>query len=184
MNKALIIVDMIRDNVYPEKENPMSKQARKIIPNIQRLIEECRNRKILIVYASDSFMIEDFDFKKRKPHALRGTAGVEVIDEIKPQKNDVVLEKRCNSAFFKTDLDITLRRKNIDTIIVAGISTPYCVLMTVLDGIQYGFEGMLLEDCCATHKEEINKKVLDIYREGPLKKVLSIKTLDEFIKEN
>ena len=172
---AIIIVDMIKDNV------PTDSPYRRILPNLQRLLSEARKAGCLIVFANDSFLALDPLFRGRiKPHALRGTEGVKVISDLEPQEQDIVLDKRRFSAFFKTDLDMTLRVFGVDTIAVCGITTEVCVLHTVLDGMANDFKVILLEDCCTSLTEAESHAVLNSYRKPRIEHLLRIMTLDEF----
>ena len=130
MKPAVIVVDMLKDNLKESPRNPYLQEGRDIIPNLQRLLEESRKREFPIIFACDSFLKDDFIFKGRmKVHSLRGPKGAEVVDELKPEPADIILPKRRFSAFFKTDLDQTLRTLGVDTIIVTGITTEVCVLI-------------------------------------------------------
>ena len=175
MRPALIVVDMIKDNVDMHLTRKAPSEFVKIIPALQEVLGECRTRKIPVVFANDSFLEGDLLFEgPLKPHAIRGTSGVEVIPELGPDPGDTVLEKRRMSAFFKTDLDLTLRLWKVDTIIVAGIATPACVYLTAMDGLANDFRVILLEDCCAAHKTEIHESFLGIVREMPLHPLLRV----------
>ncbi len=115
MKPAIIVVDMLKDSFKEGSRLPITREGRKIIPNIQRLIEESRKKEFPIIFACDSFLKDDFIFKGRmKVHSLRGTKGSEVVDDLKPEPTDIVLPKRRFSAFFKTDLDQTLRALGIE----------------------------------------------------------------------
>jgi nicotinamidase-related amidase len=118
-----------------------------------------------------------------KVHALRGTKGAEVVDDLKPEPADIVLPKRRFGAFFKTDLDQTLRTLGIDTIVVTGITTEFCVLMTALEGLCHDFSVIILENCAASRSKELRQGCLNLYRENVLDPLLRIMTLDEFLKE-
>ena len=184
MKYAVIVVDMIKDNVGMHLSKNKSSEFVKIIPNLQRLLGECRRRKIPVVFANDSFMVGDLLFSGRmKPHAIRGTSGVEVIEELGPEAGDTVLEKRRMSAFFKTDLDMTLRLWKVDTIVVAGISTPGCVYVTAMDGFAYDFKVVILEDCCAAHKPEIHETFMSLMKMMPLDPLVRIMRLEEFLAD-
>ncbi len=173
---AVIVVDMIKDNV-------MSEEFGAIVPNIKKFLGECRKRGIPIIFANDSFLPQDPLFNYMPLHAIRGTPGVEVIDDLKPERGDLVLEKRRFSAFFKTDLDMTLRSLNVDTVAICGIATHVCVLFTAGDAVSYDFSVILVEDCCASHKREIHEMILSIYGKLPIIQILKsedvIKTLEE-----
>ena len=182
MKPAIIIVDMLKDNVDIESPFSMGEEGRKIIPRLQELLSIGREQGIPIIYACDSRLANDFIFQGRmKPHCIRGTTGEEVISELQPQNSDIIVPKRLFSAFFKTDLDITLRQLGIDTIVVGGIATEVCVIMTALDGIGNGFKTIILSDCCASYTEEIHHKTLSLYQKSPLRPLFKIMTLAEFI---
>ena len=99
------------------------------------------------------------------PHTIRGTEGAKIIEELSSQATDVFIEKRMLSAFFGSDLDFTLREKNIEILIVSGIRTEGCVLKTVLDAFELGYEVIVPADCCASPAPEAHEFILR-YLEG------------------
>jgi nicotinamidase/pyrazinamidase len=184
MRPAIIVVDMLKDNFKESSRNPYLQEVKAIIPNLQRLLDESRKRGLPVVFACDSFLEGDFIFRGRmKVHSLRGTKGAEVVDDLKPNPTDMILPKRRFSAFFKTDLDQTLRTLGMDTIVVTGMTTEVCVLMTAMDGLCHDFSVILLEDCSASRNKEFRQGCLNLYRDFALYPLLRIMTLDEFIKE-
>ncbi len=184
MKPAIIVVDMLKDNFKESPRNPYSETGRVLVPNLQKLLGESRKRGFPIVFACDSFLEGDFIFRgKMKVHSLRGTRGAEVIDDLRPEPTDIVLPKRRFSAFFKTDLDQTLRTLGMDTIVVTGLTTEVCVLMTVMDGLSHDFSAIFLEDCCASRSKELRQGCLSLYRDFALYPLLRMMTLDEFLKE-
>jgi nicotinamidase-related amidase len=184
MKPAIIVVDMLKDNLKESPRNPYLQEGRAIFPNLQRLLKESRKRSFPIIFACDSFLEGDFIFKGRmKVHALRGTKGAEVVDDLKPEPTDIILPKRRFSAFFKTDLDQTLRLLGVDTTVVTGITTEVCVLMTVMDSLSHDFSAILLEDCSASRSKEFHETCLNLYRDFALYPLLKIMTLDEFLNE-
>jgi nicotinamidase/pyrazinamidase len=184
MQPAIIIVDMIKDNLPEEDKFPVTKEARPIIPRINHLLSEGREQGMPVIFACDSFLPEDFIFKgKMKPHALRGQPGSEVTELLDVHKGDVILPKRRFSAFFKTDLDQTLRTWGCDTVAIGGITTNVCVLMTAMDALCHDFKAVLLEDCCAAHKKEVHESTLENYRNFALYPLFRIMTSKEFLAE-
>jgi len=184
MKPAIIVVDMLKDSLKESPLNLIFQEVTAILPNLQRLLKEGRKRGIPIVFACDSFLQGDFIFKgKMKVHSLRGTKGSEVADELKPEPTDIILPKRRFSAFYKTDLDMTLRLLGADTIVVAGITTEVCVLMTAMDGLCHDFSVIILEDCCASRNRETHQGCLNLYRDFALYPLLRIMGLNEFLKE-
>ena len=184
MKPAIIIVDMVKDNFREEAQSPITREAQPIIPRINYLLQRGRTLGIPVIFACDSFLIDDFIFKgKMKPHSLRGTEGSEVTDQLEVHKGDIILPKRRFSAFFKTDLDQTLRTLHIDTVAVGGISTNVCVLMTAMDALCHDFKSILLEDCCAAHKREVHETTIENNRTFALYPLFRIMTSKEFLKE-
>lgn len=184
MKPAIIVVDMLKDNFRETPRNPFYEEGKAIIPNLQKLLKKGRERGVPIIFACDSFLKEDFIFKGRmKTHSLRGTEGVEVIDELKPIPSDLILPKRRFSAFFKTDLDQTLRTLDVDTLVITGITTEVCVLMTALDGLCHDFSVIILEDCCASRSRDLHQSCLNLYRDFVLYPLLRIMPLKEFLEE-
>jgi len=184
MKPAIIVVDMVKDNIKEGSRHPITLEAKSIVPNLQRLLGESRKRGFPVVFACDSFFEGDFIFRgKMKIHSLRGTEGSEVVDDLKPEPTDIVLPKRRFSAFFKTDLDQTLRVLGVDTIIVTGITIEVCVLMTAMDGLCHDFSAVLLEDCTASKSKEKHRACLDLYRDFALFPLLRVMTLEEFLRE-
>ena len=94
------------------------------------------------------------------PHTIRGSEGAKVIEELRPKATDVIVEKRMLSAFFGSDLDFTLREKEVKTLIVTGIRTESCVLKTVLDAFELGYEVIVPADCCASPIPEAHEFIL------------------------
>ena len=72
----------------------------------------------------------DNEFKVWPPHAIQGTKGSEAVDELKPQKNDFIIQKRRYNSFFDTGLDMLLRELKVDTVILAGLVTDICIQNT------------------------------------------------------
>ncbi|MBT4512071.1 MAG: cysteine hydrolase [Chloroflexi bacterium] len=182
-NIAVIVVDMLKDNVYTESHSGMGVQARGIIPNIQRLLRIAREKGMPVVFANDAFLPSDFIFRETgvKPHAIMGTEGARVIDEFGPEESDIILEKRRFSAFLGTNLDVSLRETGVDTIVVTGIGTPICVLTTALDGVAHDFKVIMLEDCCAAFRPEDHEAIVSVYRSCLRRPLSQVITLDDFL---
>ena len=79
----------------------------------------------------------------------RGTWGADIIDELKPQKDDLVVEKAKYSAFFGTSLDIVLRTYNIKYLIFTGAGTNICVESTLRDAFYRDYFCVLASDATA-----------------------------------
>ena len=184
LKAAVIVVDMLVDNLKTGKHMGIEDQGMAIVPAIRSLLAQSRQRGIPVIYANDSFFAEDALFGgKMKPHALRDTPGSEVIPEIAPETGDFVVPKRRFSGFYKTDLDQTLRMLGVDTVAVAGITTTFCVLMTALDAVSHDFQAVILEDCSAAHKRDVHLASLGLYRKNALWPLLRVETSAQFLTE-
>lgn len=184
MKSAVIVVDMLFDNLKTGKHAAMEREGMQIVPRLQKFLDDCRGRGIPIIFANDSFLPEDSVFQGRiEAHAIRGTPGAEVIEELGPMPGDTVLPKRRFSAFFKTDLDQTLRLWEVDTVAVCGITTPVCVLSTALDAVANDFKAVLLSDVSAAHKREVHEVCLGLYRRSALTPLLRVQEAKEFLEQ-
>ncbi len=182
MKPAVIIVDMLEDS-FKEPRNP-EREEEKIVQPMHAFLKRCRSALIPVVFANDSFLKEDFLFRgKLKPYAIRGTAGEQVLHDLAPELNDIILMKRRFSAFFKTDLDQTLRTYGIDTVAIGGINTHVCVIATALDAVCHDFYTILLEDLCAAARREHHESTLNNHRRSSLRPLLRIMASQEFLAE-
>jgi nicotinamidase-related amidase len=91
---------------------------------------------------------------------VRGTPGVKVIDRLAPQPGDYVVEHTRISSFFGTDLDTILRSLQMRTLIVTGIATNVAVDHTIRDAVQFGYDAILLQDCCYSSVAEYHEAAL------------------------
>jgi nicotinamidase-related amidase len=183
MKPALIIVDLLQDTFEKHPESFIVQSARTFIPRLNAVVDHFHENGLPVVFACDSFLPDDFIFKgKMEPHSLRGTTGASVIAELNQQSDDYILPKRRFSAFFKTNLDQTLRTLGVDTVLITGIATPICVLTTALDAVSHDFRAVIVEDCCAAHRPENHLAVLDAYRSTPLFPLLQVMSSDQCLK--
>lgn len=182
MKPAVIVVDMLEDNYRTDRDG--TREEERIIGPVRDFLRQARKRSIPVIFACDSFLQGDFIFRGRmKVHAVRGTGGVRPLHELEAQETDLVLEKRRFSAFFKTDLDLTLRTLGCDTVAVCGIQTQFCVLATAFDALCHDFHTIIVEDLSASHKREIHQAFMEPYRKSVLFPILRVMTGDEFLRE-
>ncbi len=162
--KAFLIIDMLKD--FLEEGKPLFvPPARKIIPCIKERLKKARQEDIPVIYVCDSHHPEDWELEVWPPHALRGTPGAEVIDELKPQKSDYIVLKRRYSGFLGTDLDLLLKELGVEELIITGILTNICVLFTTADAFMRGYRVIIPKDSVATLSEEDQNFSLKLMRE-------------------
>lgn len=182
MKPAIIVVDMLKD-AFKRKDLPSTQEYLRIIPRIKKLLNQARKMNIPIIFACDSFLENDFIFKGKHRYSIRGTEGAEVVDDLKPKRQDEILPKRRFSAFFKTDLDQTLRLLGVDTVVITGINTHVCVYATAMDSVCNDFNAIVLEDCSASRNGETHQGSIEVLRQCGLFPLLRVMSSNEFLKE-
>ena len=124
---ALLIADMLVDFVSP-KGKLFVPDTRKTIEPLRRLIGKARKAGVTITYIQDWHRSDDPEFSIWGPHAIQETPGTRVIAELVPSPKDYIIRKRTYDPFFATDLDLLLRQKGIQNVIVTGTVANICVL--------------------------------------------------------
>jgi len=153
MANAVIVVDMLRG--FLEEGYPLycGERARRIIPNIQRLLERELARGSKIFFLCDHHAPDDPEFKMFPPHCIEGTAEAEVIPELAKYKGEVIPKRRF-SAFFDTPLDSKLGKFKPEKLIVCGVCTDICVCHTVSDARNRDYQVEVPVDCVASFDEK------------------------------
>lgn len=159
LRKALVVIDMIRD--FIEEKAPVEVPAgRWIIPNIQGEIKYFRERGRPVFFVCDRHEENDPNFSVWPRHAVRGTAGAEIVPALSPQPSDITVYKLSYSAFFGTDLDDRLRNAGATDLLVCGVCTNTGILYTVADAMMRGFSVVVPETCVAALTEEDHRFAL------------------------
>ncbi|MFX1406615.1 MAG: cysteine hydrolase family protein [Promethearchaeota archaeon] len=92
-----------------------------------------------------------------------GHPGSEIVNELKPEENDFVLQKNTSGTFISTSLNSFLRNMGIETVLVSGVVTNFCVHSTAREAVDYGFQTIIVEDCCAAWSEDIHSSILNSF---------------------
>ncbi len=127
---ALIIVDMQNDFVHP-KGKLFVPDAQKTIPVIKELLQKARENEVKIFFTKDTHYQDDPEYKIWGEHVKKGTWGWEIVEDLTPKNNEIVIEKTRYDAFYGTPLDDLLRVYGIKNLIVVGTVANICVLHTV-----------------------------------------------------
>ncbi len=169
--EALLIIDMLNDFVL--KGAPLEvPDTRKIIPIIRKELAAARNAGSPVIYICDYHEPDDREFSRFgwPPHAVKGTKGAEVVDELKPSTGDIVIKKTTYSGFFNTNLDETLRRLGVDALRLTGDVTHICIMFTASDAVLRDYRVSVVENGVAGIAKEDHDAALRI-----MKNVMGVK---------
>ena len=182
---ALLVIDM--QHVFitrPRLENPteaeLANAARweqfyqaideTVVPNNQRLLAYCRVHGIEVVFAKiqclkKSGSDRSLDQKATGYNELLlppGDPSAEIVPELAPQPDEIVVTKTTDSALTGTNLRLVLHNMGIDTVIVTGVLTDQCVSGTVRSLADESFKVWLIEDACRASTQQIQDNELEI----------------------
>ena len=136
-----------------------------MLANTVETVKQARALGATIVYAPISFT-DDYHELSPNPYGIlkgvvdsksfrQGSWGAEIVDVLKPEPADIVVEgKRGLCGFATTNLDFILRSRGIKTIALGGFLTNCCVESTMRTGYEKGYDVVTLKDCTATLSEE------------------------------
>ena len=176
---AVLVIDMLNEYLN-SKGKIYCKDCRAIIPNVKKLVIYARKKGFKVIYVDTSHInAREPEIEKWGMHAMRGTWGARVIPELKPQKNDIIVTKKTYDGFYNTKLESTLRKLDIQTVVVSGIHTHVCVLLTALGAFYRGFKVIALEDCMTTGYKPNHENRLRFFKTH----VGELLKLNDFLKQ-
>jgi len=141
-----------------------------VIPNIKNLISFLRNKNVENIFARISCHKEsglDRSLSQKKPgfnYLLlpKDTPSGQIVDDLKPESDDIVMMKTTDSALTGTNLRLILNNMGIKNVICTGIFTDQCVSSTVRSLVDESFNVIVVEDCCAAATEALHNHELEI----------------------
>ena len=95
---------------------------------------------------------------------VRGEYGHDIIDDLKPEDGEPVLDKPGKGSFYATDLDTILHNRGIRSLVVTGVTTEVCVATTVREANDRGYECLVLEDCVGSYFPEFHESSLQMFK--------------------
>ena len=140
-NTALLLIDVqqgLDDPHYGERNNPDAETR------IAEVLQAWRGAGWPVYHVQHHSTEADSPLQPGRP-------GVAFKPEAQPQGNEPVFVKQVHSGFIGTDLEARLRADDVETLVVAGLTTPHCVSTTTRMANNLGFTVYLLADATAAH---------------------------------
>lgn len=180
-HSALVVVDMQNDllsldGAYASAGEDVDR-VRGSISHVRRLIDIAHEAGVPVIYTmnttlpdgrSDSPAWAYFKNYARPDlagsYTIDGTWGWEIIPELTPTPDDVLIRKHRSDAFVGTDLDVVLRACQAKTVVTCGIVTNGCVESTVRHAAFLDYYSVLVEDACQSSSASLHEAALQLLR--------------------
>ncbi|WP_433828823.1 cysteine hydrolase family protein [Actinoplanes sp. CA-015351] len=175
---ALLVIDMQRDFLMPggfgESLGNDVSQLRRTIKPLAALMTAWRANGLPIIHTREGHKPDLSDCPPAKlnrgapsqrigdPGAfgrilIQGEYGHDIIDELQPIGDEVVIDKPGKGAFYATDLSEILEKSGVTSLIVTGVTTEVCVHTTVREANDRGYECLVLADCVGSYFPEFQQ---------------------------
>ena len=175
---ALVIIDMQRDFLEPggfgETLGNDVALLKAAVPPLQQVLAAARKAGMLIIHTREGHRPDLSDAPKHKVERgepslrigqpgpmgrilVRGEPGHDIIPELYPAPGEPVIDKPGKGAFYQTDLELMLKNREIDTLLVCGVTTEVCVNTTVREANDRGYDCLVLEDCVGSYFPEFQE---------------------------
>jgi nicotinamidase-related amidase len=168
---ALLLQDLQNDLIKGTRP-VVPLRGTELITNCQKLLTKARAVGLLVVYVRVSRRPD----LKDAPHPplgtatgvagpsllIEGTAGAEIVAELAPRSEEVVVTKHTTSPFHTTDLGVYLRRFGITTLILTGYSTTGVVEGALRDARDQDYDCVVVRDCCAAATVEEHEVCMNL----------------------
>jgi len=151
---ALLIVDAINPFDFPGGQK-LAREALKVARAIARLAERARRARIPVIFVNDNLGRWRSDCEALIDYCLKpGGPGAQVVETLRPTKDDFVVLKSTLSGFHQTPLEAMLRQGNVKTLVVTGFVTGNCVLFTAAEAYMRDFKVIVPQDCVVDQTPE------------------------------
>ncbi|WP_080832338.1 cysteine hydrolase family protein [Cohnella massiliensis] len=184
---ALLVIDMQNDFCAPggfgERLGNDIAPARRIIPAIAGVLEAAREAGLLVIHTREGHLPDLSDCppakleRSRKQGAgigdpgpmgrilIRGERGHDIVAELAPAAGEPVVDKPGKGAFYATDLERMLREREIEHLILTGVTTHVCVHTTLREANDRGYRCLVLEDATAAFDPADHEAALHMVRQ-------------------
>jgi len=174
---ALVIIDMQRDFLEPggfgaALGNDVTRLRAAVEP-CRAVLAAARRAGLLVIHTREGHRPDLSDAPPLKVNRgdpalrigargpmgrilIRGEPGHDIIPELYPIAGEPVIDKPGKGAFCQTDLELMLRNRGVETLLVCGVTTEVCVNTTIREANDRGFRCVALSDCCASYFPEFH----------------------------
>jgi biuret amidohydrolase len=182
---AVVMVDMQRDFLEPggfgaALGNDVSRLHAAVAP-CRVVLDAARRLGLLVIHTREGHRPDLSDAPRLKVERgdpalrigavgpmgrilVRGEPGHDIIPELYPVLGEVVIDKPGKGAFYQTDLDLVLKNRGIETLLVCGVTTEVCVSTTIREANDRGYRCIALSDCCASYFPEFHEMGLKMVK--------------------
>lgn len=194
---ALLFFDIL-NGYYHAAEGAAKARMKPMVDNAVRLMKAGRETGIPIFFAkgnhradnaTSALILADTDMalkpwpdgavKKGRMRVIAGDPSSEVIPELDPRPDDYYIPKYRWSAFYQTYLDLALRARGIDTVIISGGSTDVGVAATVFAARDMDYNMIVVHDACATSHDQ---RAHDLLMELIFPRMSRVRTTDQILQ--
>ncbi|MEK7520120.1 MAG: isochorismatase family cysteine hydrolase [Patescibacteria group bacterium] len=152
MRPALLVIDCQNDFIKDMSPYACQMLDDTLVGRIDMLIQYARTRGVPVVYTQHSINPDKSNAEAGEGDDVRacivGTKGWEIVAELAPRSEDVVVRKDKYDVFLDTNLDTILRTLGVDTLVMCGVLTNNCVRATT-EGAHYRrYKTIIVSDCC------------------------------------
>ena len=161
---ALVVID-IQKGIAGMARQLAPHSAQEVVGNVAKLVGKFRSAgaQVFLVHVTSvdgKDMLSPLTDQGSQWQGERPADWADFMDEITPMGSDIVITKRQWGAFYGTELDLQLRRRGINTIVLCGISTNIGVETTAREAYQHGYNQVFATDAMAAMTEEEHNAAL------------------------
>jgi len=170
---ALLVIDVQNATCGPkekvEKPEFYATATSRVIPNIQRLLAAFRSARLEAIYTVIENLTDDgrdrsLDYKLSNMSVAKGSWEAQILTEIAPHANEIILPKTSSSVFNSTMLNYLLRNIGIEDVFVAGFLTDQCIDHAIKDGADRGYYMTCVHDACAAESKARHEAALSCFK--------------------
>jgi nicotinamidase-related amidase len=182
---ALVVIDMQRDFAEPggfgaSLGNDVSRVTA-IVPTVKKLIEGFRAAGLPVIHTMECHRADLSDLPPAKRNRgnpsirigdvgpmgrvlIVGEPGTAILDELKPLRGEIVIEKPGKGAFYATSFGDDLKRLGAQQLVFAGVTTEVCVQTTMREANDRGFECLLIEEATGSYFPQFKQQAIEMIR--------------------